>query len=129
MLGKNVQNFEENNDVSLLVFRHDHSEAGIIIIALYVPKERCGKTIRLFFLKDGENSHYCVIRNMSRLISSQVSKNTRAKYMCNYCLNYFTSQKVLDKHTESCSKYDAMNTIFPKPGENILKFKNIQNVR
>ena len=109
------------------MFGHEDSETGINIIPLYVLKERRGKTIRLFFLKDGENSHYCVIRNMSRLISSQVSKNTRTKYVCDYCLNYFTSQKVLDKHRESCSKHDAVNTIFPKPGENILKFKNIQN--
>ena len=34
---------------------------------------------------------------------------------------------MLDKHTESCSKHDAVNTMLPKPGENILKFKNIQN--
>ena len=51
----------------------------------------------------------------------------RTKYVCGYCLNYFTSQNVLDKHTESCSKYKAVKTEFPKPGENILKFKNIQN--
>ena len=118
---------ERNNNVSLLVFGHEDTETGINIIPLYVPKERRGKTIRLFFLNDGENSHYCVINSMSRLISSQVSKNTRTKYVCDYCLNYFGSQKVLDKHTESCSKHEAVNTILPKPGENIFKFKNIQN--
>ena len=102
--------FERNNGASLLVFGHDDTEMGINIIPLYVPKERCEKTIRLFFLKSGENSHYYVIRKMSRLISSQVSKNTRTKYVCEYCLNYFSSQKVLDKHTESCSKHEAVNT-------------------
>ena len=53
--------FEENNDVSLLVFGHEDSETRINIIPLYVPKERRKKTIRLFFLKDGENSHYCAL--------------------------------------------------------------------
>ena len=47
--------------------------------------------------------------------------------MCDYCLNYFGRQDLLDKHTESCSKHKAVNTIFPKPGENVLKFTNIQN--
>ena len=64
---------------------------------------------------------------MSRLISKRISKHKCSVYVCDYCLNYFSSQKVLDKHTESCSKHDAVNTILPKPGENILKFKNIQN--
>ena len=48
--------------------------------------------------------------------------------MCDYCLNYFGSQDLLDKHTEYCIKHDAVNTILPKPSKNILKFKNIQNL-
>ena len=47
--------------------------------------------------------------------------------MCDYCLNYFGSQVLLDEHTEYCSKHDAVTTILPKPRKNILKFKNIQN--
>ena len=42
-------------------------------------------------------------------------------------MNCFSSQKVPDDHTEYCSKHNAVNTILPKPGKNILKFKNIQN--
>ena len=55
---------------------------------------------------------------MSRLISKQTSAHHGEKYVCDYCLNYFGSQKVLDKHKESCSKHEDVNTIFPKPGEN-----------
>ena len=47
--------------------------------------------------------------------------------MCDYCLNHFGRQDLLDKCEESCSKYKAVKTEYPKPGENILKFKNIQN--
>ena len=47
--------------------------------------------------------------------------------MCDYCLNHFGRQDLLDKHEESCSKYEAVKTEYPQPGENILKFKNIQN--
>ena len=122
------QKFEKNNDMPLLVFGHDDTETGINIIPLYVPKVRRKRVVCLFFYKneDGE-SHYCAIKNMSGLISNQVSNHKGTVYVCDYCLNYFGSQKVLDKHTESCSKHEAVNTIFPKPGENIMKFKNIQN--
>ena len=115
--------FEENNDVSLLVFGHEDTETEINIIPLYVPKNRRERVVRLFFYKnkDGE-SHYCVITNMSGLISSQVSKHKGTVYVCDYCLNYFGSQKALDKHTESCSKHKGLNTKFPEPGENFFGF-------
>ena len=64
---------------------------------------------------------------MSRLISAQVRSDHGEIYECDYCLNYFCKQEKLDKHTESCSKHDAVNTIFPEPGKNILKFKDIKN--
>ena len=64
---------------------------------------------------------------MSGLVSKQTSKHKGTVYVCDYCLNYFGSHKVLDKHMENCSKHEAVNTILPKPCENILRFKNIQN--
>ena len=64
---------------------------------------------------------------MSRLVSFQASKKNEKKYVCDFCLNMFGSQELLDDHTEYCSKHDAVNTVMPKPGRNTLKFKNIQN--
>ena len=124
---KMYKKFEENNDVSLLVSGHVGSGEDLRIIPLYVPKVRRERVVCLFFLKKGENSHYCIVRSMSRLISAQVRSDHEEIHVCDYCLNYFCSQDKLGKHTESCSKHDAVNTTFPKPGKNILKFKNIQN--
>ena len=106
---------------------HVGSGDNLRIIPLYVPKVRRERIARIFFFKKNENSHYCVIRDMSRLISAQVRSDHGEIYVCDYCLNYFCSQEKLDKHTESCSKHDAVNTVFPEPDKNILKFKNIQN--
>ena len=128
--------FEKNNDISLLVFGHEVFEvlAGnkvkrkIRIIPLYVPTERYERIVRLFFVKNKEGeSHYCTVTNMSGLVSKQVSKHKGKIYVCDYCLNHFGTRKLLDKHEESCSKYKAVKTEYPKPGENILRFKNIQN--
>ena len=114
--------FENNNDVSILVFGYNDE----CIISLYVPIERREKVICLF-LKDENTSHYCVIKDMSRLVASQVSKKEKKKFICDFCLNVFGRQDLLDKHVEYCSKHDAVNVTMPKPGRNILKFKNIQN--
>ena len=110
-----------------MVFGHVGSGEDLRIIPLYVPKVQRERVARIFLFKKGENSHYCVVRSMSRLISAQVRSDHGEIYVRDYCLNYFCKQEKLDKHTESCSKHDVVNTIFPEPGKNILKFKNIQN--
>ena len=97
------------------------------IIPLYVPTERHETIVRLFFFKQGDQSHYCVVKNMSALIGGQVSKDGHKILVCDYFLSHFGSQDLLYSHTEYCSKYDAVNTIFSEPGKNILKFKNLQN--
>ena len=121
--------FEKNNDVSLLVFEHEYDKNNTYIIPLYVPTGRREKVVRLFFLKnqDGTESHYCVVKDMSRLVTSQASKKKKKKYVCDFCLNVFGLQKLLKGHTEYCSKHNAVNTVMPEPGRNTLKFKNIQN--
>ena len=128
--------FEKNNDISLLVFGHEVFEvlAGnkmkkkTRIIPLYVPTERYERVVRLFFFKnENGRSHYCTVTNMPGLVSKQVSKHKGKIYVCDYCLNHFGTQRLLDKHEESCSKYKAVKTEYPEPGENILMFKNIKN--
>lgn len=107
----------------------------IRIIPLYVPTERHENVVRLFFFKNQEGkSHYCTITNLAGLVSRQVSNHHKDKkhkdkgtFICDYCLNYFGTQKLLDKHEGSCSQYKAMKTIYPGPDDNILTFKNIQN--
>ena len=80
--------FEKNNDVSLLVFGHEAVMNNTFIIPPYVPTERREKVVRLFFLKDldedGIVSHYCVVKDMSRLVSSQASKKKEKKYVCDF---------------------------------------------
>ena len=77
---RQFKKFEKNNDVSILVFGHVVEHQQTKIIPLYAPKDRRETTVRLFFQRseDGQNSHYCVITNMSRLVSSQLS-NKKAK--------------------------------------------------
>lgn len=113
--------------MSLLVFGHETVGNETRIIPLYIPTEQHETTVRLFFFKNDEQNDYCVINDMSRLVGSQTNANEHKKYVCDYCLNYFGSQDLLNSHTEYCSKHDAVNTILPEPGSNILKFKNLQN--
>ena len=64
---------------------------------------------------------------MSRLVGSHISKNGKKKYVCDFCLNTFGKEDLLNNHTKYCSKHDVVNVTMPKLGRNLLKFKNIQN--
>ena len=77
----------------------------------------------LLLIKEEEVNHYCLVKNLSRLLSSQVSKHDGKKYFCMRCLNPFNNQKALDKHEEYCSNHEAVKIIMPKKGT-MLRFEN-----
>ena len=69
--------------------------------------------------------HYCLIKNLSRLLSSQVSNHNEEHHFCLRCLNPFWSHKSLNKHQEYCDNYEAVKIEMPeKKGSTMLKFKN-----
>ena len=129
--GRVFEKFGKNNDVSVLVFGLDISlENGkekVNVIPLQVPVERRKRIVRLLFYKneDGTNS---LIKNMSRLVSLQMSKKKAKKDVYDFCLNAFGKEDLLNEHEEYCSKHDAVKVTMPKWNKNnILEFKNIQN--
>ena len=89
-----------------------------------------GRKVNLFYVrKEGKEgfeviSHYCVIKSLSRLLSSTVRKDNNGKiYPCDSCLYCFKSQEDLDKHVPCMSTtYDK----YPEPGT-VLKFINLKN--
>jgi hypothetical protein len=68
--------------------------------------------INLFLWKN----HYSVIKNMSRLVSAQISEGKRGKYICNRCLKAFGPDVPLEKHLELCSDNDYQRHEYPDPG-------------
>ena len=98
---KQFKTFEKNNNVSILVFGHE----GDNIIPLYVSEAKHEKVVRLFFQKskDGKTSHYCVVKSMSRLTSSQGRNHHARVWVCDFCLNSFSKEDVLNRHKLSCS--------------------------
>ena len=80
--------------------------------------------IRLMLIEKNGVKHYCLVKNKSRLLSSQVSKHNWKKYFCDRCLNPFWCEQSLNKHLEYCRNHEAVKTDMPKKDNNILKFEN-----
>ena len=84
--------------------------------------DREHKIVLMLIEKDGVQ-HYCLVKNVSRLLSSQVSKHNGKKYFCLRCLNPFWCEQSLNKHVEYCGNHEAVKIEMPKKGT-ILKFEN-----
>ena len=84
---KDIHKFEKNNNVNVNVFSYDGGTKKVYTLRL--SKTEHEETINLFLY----NEHYGVVKNLSRLVSSQVNKQDHKKFICLRCLNHFKSQK------------------------------------
>ena len=74
-------------------------------------------------IRNEENSHYCLVINLSALLSSQLSKDGHTRHFCLRCLNSFNCKKSLDEHKEFCYAHECTKINMPEKGS-ILKFTN-----
>ncbi|XP_044741961.1 uncharacterized protein LOC123302932 [Chrysoperla carnea] len=140
---KQIPNFENQNEVSINVFVLKKHRKNFNVVPCYLSKNKMTKHINLLMIQnqydddedadvDGDNLlpiryHYVWIKNLSRLVSSQLNKDSHKKYFCERCLHYFYSEEKLNAHYEICKQVNDCVIRMPKTGENILKFKNFKN--
>ena len=118
---KDIDKFERQNpSISITVFGYDEK---CVYPLRYSNNTNREHDIILILIKEEGVNHYCIVKNLSRLLSSQVSKHDGKKYFCKRCLNPFSTQKALDKHEEYCGNHEAVKINMPEKGT-MLKFKN-----
>jgi len=124
---KDITKFEkQNHGISVNVFGY---EGGVYPLRISEHPEGT-IYVDLFLIANEEGmQHYCWIKSMSRLLSSQKSKHSGKLHFCRRCFNPFRSEGSLKEHVECCSNNEAVRIIYPKPKEgseaDFLKFKNI----
>ena len=125
---KDIRRFEKQNpDISISVLGYSKDERIYplrISEFTKVKKEDERKhNIVLLLIKNGDNSHYCLIKNLSALLSSQVNKHNHKLYFCLNCLNGYDDPEKLEKHKEYCSEEESIKITMPPP-DTYLNFKN-----
>ena len=118
---KDIDKFEKQNP-SIFITVLGYEDKSVYVLRNSENMNREHNVILLLIKEEGVN-HYCLVKNLSRLLSSQVSKHHGKKYFCMRCLNPFNDQKALDKHEEYCSNHEAVKIIMPKKGT-MLRFEN-----
>ena len=118
--------------------RFEHLNPNISISVLGYNKEervyplrisKCTKhtkrkhDIVLLLIKDGEKSHYCLVKNISALLSSQINSNDHKRYFCLNCFNSFKDEDKLKEHKDYCYENESVKILMPQQGT-YLRFKN-----
>ena len=80
--------------------------------------------MNLLLITKDEKKHYVLIKDFNAFMYNQ-SKHKERKHFCMYCLQCFSSERVLANHVNNCLTINCAQAInLPKQGENILKFNN-----
>ena len=84
---KQIDRFEKQNPtISVNVFGYEKKKVTILRKTENYKRENI---VDLLLINEGEVQHYCVIKNLSRLISDQYNKHQKKKYICRGRLNIF----------------------------------------
>ena len=95
---KEINRSETLNEVNVNVFGFEN-----VVYPLRISDANHKKCVNLLINED-EKRHYCVIKDMSRLLSGQKSKNEHKKFFCLCCLNDFGTQELSWIHTKSSAE-------------------------
>ena len=63
-----------------------------------------GRHVDLLLFKCNGIQHYTTIRNLSRLVGSQINHHEHVVYCCKQCLHTYSSQELLDAHATELSR-------------------------
>ena len=121
---RGIDRFESQNpEISITVLGYNKDErVNTLKVSKYTG---CKHDIVLLLIKDGEKSHYCLVKNTSALLASQINKHKGTSNICLNCMNGFKSKDSLNKHKEYCYNNECVNIIMPPPNT-FLKFKNFR---
>ena len=120
---KDIKRFEKQNlDISISILGYSKDER-VYPLRISKKEEKRKHNIVLLLIKNGDNSHYCYVKNLSALLASQVNNHKGKLYFCLNCLNGYDEPEKLEQHKEYCNETESIKINMPPP-ETYLKFKN-----
>ena len=121
---RGIDRFESQNpEISITVLGYNKNErVNTLKVSKYTG---CKHDIVLLLIKDGKKSHYCLVKNTSALLASQINKHKGTSHICLNCINGFKTEQSLIKHKEYCYNNECVN-IMMEPPNTFLNFKNFR---
>lgn len=136
-----IKKFEKlNYNISINVYILEENFNGkdnsihYITAPIYLTKSVKDNHVHLLMLSEYDKdymitkSHFCWIKNLSRLMSKQLSNHQHYIRFCDRCLHYFSNIEKLNEHTLNCKKQnDSTAIILPSEDQKWISFKNFNH--
>ncbi|XP_071056904.1 uncharacterized protein [Onthophagus taurus] len=137
---RDIPKFEEENNISINVYGinswYNGEKMVDDIVTVCICKQKRERHVNLLVVSDNfGNNHYCWIKNLSRLINTQSSTHEHQRYICEGCLQYFSTEDKLVRHQmDDCKKVKAtvpseqikVNKFGHLEKENVLQFEGFE---
>ena len=117
---KQCNKIEKQNSIRINLFGYEKGQP----FPIHISKEKFEDQMNLLLITKDEKKHYILIKDFNTFMYNE-SKHKNKKHFCMYCLQCFSSESILVKHTNNCLTINGKQAInMPKKGENLLKFDN-----
>ena len=117
---KHYNKVEKQNSIRINVFGYEDGQP----FPIHISKETFEDQMNLLLITKDEKKNYVLIKDFNAFMYNQ-SKHKKRKHFCMYCLQCFSSERILATHVNNCLTINGAQAInMPKQGENILKFNN-----
>ena len=114
---KDFSKIENKNSIGISVFYYQNN----LVYPIYVLNEKFKNCMDLLMKTVENKSHYVQIEDFNRFKCNKTN-NKNKKHFCKYCLQCFSSEKVLQEHKETCLKINGKQSVTLRSGS--IKFKN-----
>uniref|UniRef100_A0A2S2R9P8 DNA-directed DNA polymerase n=1 Tax=Sipha flava TaxID=143950 RepID=A0A2S2R9P8_9HEMI len=133
---KQVKIFERINNVSVNIFSLDGEG---FVYPLYLNESEKSINFDLLLFGDGIRSHYCYIKNFSRLVRSQRTQHKSKLIICKRCFTVFNNKPCenklwgehgLNEHKKMCDKNKLGRCVmFENGDQEFIKFQNYKRTQ
>lgn len=139
-----IPQFETQNNISINVYALEKFKNVLNVVSAYLTKKKQEKHVNLLLIQDkyvnenGEESddnndkeakpcfHYVYIKYLDSFIA-QFEVFDIGEYMCDRCLNFFTTEEELEAHTNDCLIMNDCKVKLPAKQQANIKFYNFKN--
>ncbi|XP_011685475.1 PREDICTED: uncharacterized protein LOC105448525 [Wasmannia auropunctata] len=123
-----IKKFENLNAISINVYIIENKEQ-VSILPIRLADTKKEKHVNLLYVEKDGVGHFTGIKNLSRLVSSQLSKKKNKKYICDRyiffkCLHYFSLSEKLKVHTIDCGEMNDCAIKLPSEDDKWLSYNN-----
>ncbi|XP_066931708.1 uncharacterized protein [Clytia hemisphaerica] len=128
VLIKDVPKFETQNNISVNVIGYEDETFFPLFVSSNIEDGK--KHVNLLYFSNGEGStHYAWIKDLSKLLTKQLSNHNGQKYICMYCLHGFHKSSVQIEHTKICKQHGVQAVSYPKNNgiDDVISFTKIEH--